>query len=412
MHMSCAIPPLALEEALRIAGVGCWLWHPAGGTLRVSANFHRLLDCPDDALPASSSAWLERTHPDDRQQLATLFERLQANQACGQRDFSLRLKHGNGQWHWFKVQTPEAAPDDPLAPVIVTFKDFTRERQSEAALHDAQFRFRALYNTAPLAFIQWDRNGYISEWNRHAEKMFGWTAADVIGKRVHHLLLPPDTHAPFAQTIQHATHGKGNGIFVGPALGKDGRQLHCSWYNVALRASNGKLLGILSLVLDATEQHLAHQQLEKSENVYRTLVETSPDAILLLDPCGRLQKANQQAQRLFGLDEMDDPATSHVRHLLSSGHAADGQIGDLLANPEEFIGFIANRQLTMRGAAGRDFDAATSFTTIMDADGQPSGIVLFVRDVTGKLLAERELEAYRAGQSRCPAHPSRRPTYS
>ena len=395
MSHSSQIPAEALEEALMIAGVGCWSWRTETRQLQVSRNFHSLLGCAPEVLPETPEAWLALAHIDERPQLAKLFERLATNTARGQPAFTLRLRHADGLWQWFEVRVPGANQEDTASPVVVTFNEITQQKQAEAALRDSQLRFRALYNTSPLAFILWDRQGHITEWNHRAEQMFGWKTAEIIGKPVHRRLLPAEHHEAFAMTVRAVMHGSGNGIFSGPALGKNGLLLECNWYNVALRTPQGKLVGILSLVLDVTEERLAQQRIEKSEKIYRTLVETSPDAILLLGLDGCLQMANQQAYRLFGLNEMADPGKTNVRSLLPGGESdRDGSIG-LLGNPEEFTGFIASRQLPMQRLDGTCFDADTAFTTTVDASGRPTGIVLFSRDVTGKLQAERELEAHR-----------------
>lgn len=389
------VPAAALEEALAIAGVGSWLWYGNRGCAAVSGNFHSLLGYPADNLPQSPQEWLALAHADERGQFAELLACLADGTACGFSPFTLRLRHGGGLWHWFEVRVAERPFTDDPSATVVTFNDVTQQKQTEAALRDSQLRFRALYNTAPLAFILWDRQGHITEWNRRAEQMFGWTAEEIIGKQVHRLLLPPEHHHAFTDSVRAVMHNAGDGIFHGPALGKNGLLLACNWYNVALRTPQGKLIGILSLLLDVTQERLSHQRIEKSEKIYRTLVETSPDAILLLGLDGVVQMANQQASRLFGLDEMADPGRTRVESLIP----ADQDAG-FLANLDDCSGFIATRQLAMQSLEGRRFDAATAYTTVMDSRGEATGIVLFVRDVTDKLQAERELEAHRENLER------------
>ncbi len=384
------VPAAALEEALAIAGVGSWLWYGNTGRAVVSGNFHDLLGYPADGLPQTPQEWLALAHADKRGQFAELLDCLAEGTACGFAPFTLRLRHGGGLWHWFEVRVADHPfAGDPSA-TVVTFNDVTQQKQTEAALRDSQLRFRALYNTAPLAFILWDRQGHITEWNRRAEQMFGWAATEVIGKRVHHLLLPPEHHQAFTDSIRAVMHHAGDGIFHGPALGKNGLLLACNWYNVALRTPQGKLIGILSLLLDVTQERLALQRIEKSEKIYRTLVETSPDAILLLGLDGSVQMTNQQAARLFGLDELADQGRTRIGALIPADQDAS-----FLDNLDDCSGFIATRQLAMQSLEGRRFDATIAYTTVMDSRGEATGIVLFVRDVTGKLQAERELEAHR-----------------
>lgn len=263
----------ALEEALAIAGVGCWAWDTTSRTFRLSENFHQLLGCSVDGLPGTPEAWLASTHPDERHLLGDLFEKLTANEGCDQLKFTLRLRHASGMWLWFEVRTRrQSHATRPNGSMLITFSDITEQKQAEAALRDSQLRYRALYTTSPLAFVQWDRQGHISEWNRRAETLFGWQTSEAIGHPVHRLLLPEDQHDAFRAAIRALTQGAGDGSFSGPALNRDGQLRQCNWHNVALRAPNGKLIGILSLILDASNEWLAHQQLESHRQNLEQLV--------------------------------------------------------------------------------------------------------------------------------------------
>jgi len=395
MSHTTTVSAATLEEALAIAGVACWQWHGESRSLAISGSFQHLLGYPIGSLPATPEDWLALVHPDDRPQFADLFDCLYHGSTSGNTPYSLRLRHACGLWNWFDVRLANAGRQDADGTVVVTFSEVTHQKQAEAALRDSQLRFRALYNTSPLAFILWDRQGHITEWNRRAEQMFGWQAAEVIGKKVHRLLLPADHREAFTDSVRAVMQGVGDGVFVGPAFDKQGFLLACNWYNVALRSPQGKLIGILSLLLDVTRERLAQQRIEKSEKVYRTLVETSPDAILLLALDRSIQMSNQQAARLFGLDELDESSEIRIEALLPGQKEAD-----FLKLVDDFSGYVATRQLSMQSLEGRVFDAETAYTTIMSSDGKPSGIVLFVRDVSSKLRAERELETHRENLER------------
>ena len=303
----------ALEEALSIAGVGCWVWDSATRSIRLSANFHGLLGCPADALPASPEEWLARTHPDEQHLLASLFEKLNTSGNCEKINFTLRLRHGSGMWSWFEVRSRQQnLTDEQPATVLVTFNDVTQQKQTESALRDSQLRYRALYATSPLSFVQWDRQGRILEWNRRAEQLFGWTSSEVIGKPVHHLLLPEEHRDEFNQAIKALIQGSGDGSFSGPALGKDGLLLHCAWHNVALRAPNGNLLGILSLILDQSDKQQAHQNLEDLVSERTSELETtraslsqiidgSPVPILVLNAEHEITHWNAACESITGV---------------------------------------------------------------------------------------------------------------
>ena len=385
------IDPEALAEAFTLAGVACWVWDAANGG-RPSDNLHLVLGGPAGEFPDRPEAWLKRIHHDEVGVFTDLLDKIKLGSAAA---CTVRIRHANGVWRWFEIRAQQAAEaTESAGRLLLTLHDITQQKQSEAALRDSQIRYRALYATSPLAFVLWDRQGRISEWNQRAEAIFGWPLSEVIGKPVHRLLLPENQRDAFSLAIKALTNGSGNGNFSGPTLSKDGQLRECAWYNVALRATNGSLIGILSLILDGSEQHLAQQALEKSEKTYRTLVETSPDAILLLGLDGRINMANQQAQQLFGLSDFEDVGSNNLSDLLPATEDRNAA-ADFLKNPEEYSGFIVNHEFRMRRRDGETFDAAVAFTTTMDAKGDPSGMVLFARDITARLAAERDLAAYR-----------------
>jgi signal transduction histidine kinase/CheY-like chemotaxis protein len=194
MSFASQLPAEALEEALALAGVGCWLWQGEDRSLRVSANFHQLLGTTPDQLPATPEAWLERVHTDERAQLAALFDQLAANTARGQPGFTLRLKHASGLWHWFDVRVPAAGQNNDKAPVVVTFNDITRQQQAATAppalarpaeLEDADDTLAQIIDSSPVPAFVIDADHVVTHWNRACEQIIGVPAADILGTRNH-----------------------------------------------------------------------------------------------------------------------------------------------------------------------------------------------------------------------------------
>ncbi len=192
MSFASQLPAEALEEALALAGVGCWLWHAEGRHLRVSANFHQLLGTDPDQLPASPEAWLERVHDDERAQLAELFEKLATNTARGRPGFTLRLKHASGLWHWFDVRLPAAALANDKAPVVVTFNDITRPKSAgtvppalaiPTGLEDAHDTLAQIIDSSPVPAFVINTDHIVTHWNRACEQIIGVRAADILGTR-------------------------------------------------------------------------------------------------------------------------------------------------------------------------------------------------------------------------------------
>ncbi len=256
-----------LAEALAIAGIACWQ-HTAAHGAQASANLADLLGCRPEELPQTPADWLRRVHHDDHAALAELLRAMNGSVGDKPRRACLRLRHEGLLWRWYELRVAHSAD----ATALLTICDITDHKQIESAARDSQLRYRALYNTTPLAFIQWDRQGHIAEWNQRAEKLFGWPATQVIGQRIHRLLLPATDHAAFSQCITDLIQGQGDGQYQGNAQHADGQSLVCNWYNVALRNNTGKLLGILSLVLDVTEEQRTRRELQNHQQNLAQLV--------------------------------------------------------------------------------------------------------------------------------------------
>lgn len=164
-----------------------------------------------------------------------------------------------------------------------------------------------------------------------------------------------------------------------------------SWLDLRGQALADSSTNCWQALITLRDSDLNAEDLKKSEKVYRTLVETSPDGILLLGLDGSLQMANQQAHRLFGIDELADTTGIDLRALIPSS-SVNNDLHELIERPEEFTGLIATRTLTMQSLDDKYFEGEIAFTTIVDASGAPSGIVLFARDITEKVAAAAELQ--------------------
>ena len=385
------LPAADIDRVLAMAAVGYWSWDPAADAITYSPGFAPLLGMNPADLPTGSAAWIPRVHREDRPDFTAFLGHLATGRE-GAAQF--RLRHADGLWRWFTLRAEALPTETGNVRALIVFRDATEQKQSEAALRDSQLRYRALHTTSPLACVLWDRHGLISEWNSRAESLFGWRAQEVVGKAIHRLLLPEGEQQRFQETVSALTHRQGNGTFAGSCLDKAGRTLRCRWHNVALRNNHGTLVGLLSLILDVSDEQETLERLAKSEKTYRTLVETSPDAILLLALDGHVLTANQQAHRLFGLDVMADVQAVDFRRFLPPGEASDELLGVLRA-PDECAGFIVSRQLPLQSLAGTHFDTEVAMTTVTDSSGNASGIVLFARDVSDRSRAARELELHR-----------------
>ena len=112
----------------------------------------------------------------------------------------------------------------------------------------------------PLGVVEWSPDFRIVEWNRAAEKIFGYSRGEVLGQRPYGLIIPEEEKASIKETWQQLLAQKGGTRSINSNLTKDGQIRTCDWYNTPLTDPDGEIIGVASLVLDISEQLLAQEK--------------------------------------------------------------------------------------------------------------------------------------------------------
>jgi PAS domain S-box-containing protein len=142
--------------------------------------------------------------------------------------------------------------------------DITERKRAEAARRESEERLRSHTDNSPLAVVEWSADLMITRWTGAAEKMFGWSAEEAIGKPITELPGIYEEDIPAAQrVIQQLADGVAKHVFSSNRnLTKNGQVIHCEWYNSVLRDAAGKMISVLSQVLDITERKRAEEQIK------------------------------------------------------------------------------------------------------------------------------------------------------
>jgi len=167
---------------------------------------------------------------------------------------------------------------------VAIIRDVTERNAVEAStLEERRLAFHV--ENTPLAVIEWDHEFRVLRWSPAAQKLFGWKAAEVLGKRFSDWeFVVPDDLDVVNQVGHRQNEGKElHGISRNRNYTKLGTILHCEWYNSALYNEAGKLISVLSLVLDVTVATRIEEALRKSEAQYRLLFESNPQAMWVYD---------------------------------------------------------------------------------------------------------------------------------
>ncbi len=134
-------------------------------------------------------------------------------------------------------------------------------------LRESEERFRHVYDTAPLAFVVWDINTRVTDWNKKAEALFGWTREEVIDNNFFDFLIPDKVRPHVKDVVNILLKGELQSYSINDNLTKDGKIITCEWNNSPLHDNDGNIIGAISLGLDITERKRLERQLQQSHKM-------------------------------------------------------------------------------------------------------------------------------------------------
>ena len=143
----------------------------------------------------------------------------------------------------------------------------------EEALRRSEERYRNVYDTAPLAFVIWDRDCRITGWNNSAERMFGWSREEVIGSNFFEFLIPERARPHVEEIVASLLQGKLPSHSINENLTKGGEIILCEWNNSILYDSEGRFDGAISFALDTTGHRRSEEALWKVNRALKMLSE-------------------------------------------------------------------------------------------------------------------------------------------
>jgi two-component system sensor kinase FixL len=232
------------------------------------------------------------------------------------------------------------------------------------------------------AIYMLDPLGRVTIWNRGAERIKGWTQSDVVGKHFSIFYPPDDVAAGKPQIDLDRASEAGRFEEDSWRLRKNGSEFLASVTMTALYDNAGALRGFGKVIRDITDQRAAEAALERREQHLRSILETVPDAMIVIDAEGRMSSFSAAAERLFGYAEAD-VVGRNVRMLMPDPDRRrhDSYLSDYLATGErKVIGQV--RLVTGRRRNGETFPLELAVGETRSGDQRI--FTGFIRDLTDR----------------------------
>ncbi len=201
----------------------------------------------------------------------------------------------------------------PIA--ISVFRDIRARKESEQQLRELAQRLTYHVDNSPLAVIEWGPDMRLARWSDEAERLFGWKASEVLGKRIEDFRwIYVDDQAQVEQVAKALAQGQMRKFSVNRNYRKDGSVVYCEWYNSSLLDERGNLRSILSLVLDVTARTEAERELRRlNADLEQFAYAASHD---LQEPLRTVSLFSELLDRQYGRT-LDPQAREYLNHVLT-----------------------------------------------------------------------------------------------
>ena len=267
---------------------------------------------------------------------------------------------------------------------------------------------RAIFNSANFSSIATDAKGVIQIFNVGAERMLGYTAAEVINK-----VTPADISDPqeviarakllsvelatpiepgFDALVFKASRGIED-IYEITYIRKDGSRFPAMVSVTALRDSHDVIIGYLLIGTDNTlrnrfesEQKRLDQRLRDQQFYTRSLIESNIDALITTDPSGIISDVNKQMEALTGCTR-DELIGAPFKNYFTDAARAEAGIKRVLSETK-----LTNYELTARARDGKETVVSYNATTFYDRDRTLQGVFAAARDITERKILDQALQ--------------------
>jgi PAS domain S-box-containing protein len=263
------------------------------------------------------------------------------------------------------------------------------ELQMRHTLHDlreSEHRYRTLTEAMRDMVFSINRDLKVEYVNPQALTMLHRPASDIIGHPME-TLFPPDIGRRQAEIIRQLLE-TGESVYRENPSWIGDRELWIGTWLVPMRDSSGRIESILGVARDISERMASEKALRESEEQYRSLVQTSPDAIFLHDLDTSFSFTNQRALEILGYSS---PEELRGTYLLDLVHPDDRGVGEAHIKSLMQTGTLRNVVLTMLRKNGSGVPMEVNASLILDASGRMKAITSFMRDISERRKRERAL---------------------
>ena len=240
-----------------------------GQGIYVSPAYEEIWGRPRKALRDDPESWIDAVHPEDRAVVQQA--RADMRSSFSATTLEYRVIRPDGSMRWVQERTfPVSGSDGKVYRIAGVAKDISERKEAGMLLRQTNEKLAALINSSPLAIGMLDPYTNVLMWNSAAERMFGWSAVEVIGRPYP---LVPESEREAFQAVFRKNMEEGESVsgLEMRRKRKDGSVVDVALWTKPLVDVDGKIFAAMFIIADITERKVQQEKIERLTRIYAVL---------------------------------------------------------------------------------------------------------------------------------------------
>ncbi|MBV1888758.1 MAG: PAS domain S-box protein, partial [Proteobacteria bacterium] len=268
-----------------------------GRFILANENLSKLLQLPLEKIVGENSYDVMDSETADQH----LFHEKLVIETGVSQEFIEEFKEEDGDHHFLSIKYPLFDEHNEIYAIGGISTDITERFQLEQSVRISEQHMRLYREQNPLALIEWNPEFEVMDWNPAAEKLFGYSKEEAMGRSANELIVPK--HLQYVDGLRNAlTTQSGGEANINQNVTKTGQLIYCQWQNTPITDEAGAVIGIASLINDLTDKQRIETELKAQEVEQYQILNHIADGVITIDEVGTVLSFNHSAELLFGYD--------------------------------------------------------------------------------------------------------------